>query len=103
MENKKYPVIFLAIFLTASIPGATFAYGVGTHQGITQTTLKAYEKLHGDLFSFYDPINNRGLTRYSAKFQSSKYWAQDTEAQGDYNCIGSWVCVGDSITFNDKL
>lgn len=119
-------VITVALSLIASMPEAVFAYSRDTHMGITQAIVHSYEQLHGDTFSsgeeqavikgssdeddssrplqhFYDPVNNRGLSKLFQEFESSKYWSQDTEAQGNYSCIGSVLCTGDSIGYNDKL
>ncbi len=121
MENIR--VIILVLASTALLPGAVFAYERDTHMGLTEATVRAYEEERGDVFGeleakamiqgsydedddwrfmrhFYDPINNRGLL---GQFISSKIWAQDTEGQGNYNCVNSWLCNGKHIGYNDKF
>src|SRR3989344_2040742 len=107
MENLR--ALTLVVILAALYPGAAIAYSRETHKGLTDVTLRTYEELRGNTFTsqektaliqgswdedddwrfmrhFYDPINNRGLF---GDYLASKYWAQDTEGQGSYNCYSA--------------
>ncbi len=120
MENTRTLILF-ALFAVL-LPGAAFAYGRGTHEGITEATVRTYETWKGEVFSsseeekiirgssaeddgtrplqhFYDPINNRGL-KVGFEWMSSKYWSQDTEAQANYCDYG--VCQK-RLGYDDKL
>ncbi len=112
METRRVVVLTLLVFTT---PAGVNAYAVPTHRGLSEVTIKAYERLHGDAFSdaesalvirgageedahpryanhFYDPINGRGLSGwYGAPISfithPSKQWAQDTIAQAQFMCL----------------
>ena len=121
MENPR--TLALVVALAVLYPGAVFAYGRDTHKGLADATLQAYEQLRGTTFSaeekaaliqgtwdedddwrfmrhFYDPVNNKGLF---GEYVASKYWAQDTEGQGNYNCFTAWLCNGDHIKYSDAF
>lgn len=112
MENRGVAILTL---LALTTPGVVSAYAVPTHRGITEVTVEAYERIHGDLFTdieaarvvrgadeedadpryanhFYDPINGRGLSRwYRAPIgiftYPSKQWAQDPIVQAQFMCV----------------
>ena len=106
-------------------PFSVLAYKTNTHEALTHATIQAYERLHSGTFvslheqevvngssgedassrpiyHFYDPINRRGLSVWT-EFEASKYWAQDTQAQGNYNCWGVIVCFGSHLGYDDKF
>ena len=110
MENTR-ALILKSLILLAGImsPFFAWAYETNTHEALARATVEAYGQLHSGTFvsmfdreivrgssgedfgsrptnHFYDPVNNRGLTVWRGEFESSKQWARDTEAQGNYNC-----------------
>ncbi len=130
MENSRTSVaqltIGLSLICVSSLPHFAFAYARDTHKGLTEATAKAYEQTRGDIFSnteqarmmqgswdeddnwrfmrhFFDPVNNRGLTLAGSEYISSKIWAQDTEGQGNYNCLNAWLCAGKHIGYSDAF
>src|SRR3989344_3066410 len=126
MENTR-ALILKSLILLAGImsPFFAWAYETNTHEALARATVEAYGQLHSGTFvsmfdreivrgssgedfgsrptnHFYDPVNNRGLTVWRGEFESSKQWARDTEAQGNYNCWGTIICFGTHVGYNDK-
>lgn len=125
MENTRVVVVCVFLIAAAATPQFAFSYSRETHKGLTEAVIRAYENMRGDTFGaeeevrmvqgssdeddeirflrhFYDPTKNEGLF---GRFLASKYWAQDTLAQGNYRCLGfsEKLCVGSRIEFHDKL
>lgn len=113
--------LILALLLVALTPHLALAYAISTHQGLTEQTVRAYEKWQGDAFDpaateailrgsaeeddgarplnhFFDPVHNRGLTEVKELGLPSPRWALDTEVQGNF-CIG--LCLGTTIGRDD--
>lgn len=119
MENKR--ILIALIFFYVAVPSVLFAYGVETHKAISDSIIKTYEDKNGDTFTayetqliingsaeedngtrplqhFFDPLNDRGLSVLKT-WLSSRIWAQDTEAQGNY-C--DWGICSKRIGYSDK-
>lgn len=124
MENSRAAIITVQFIIAATIfsPVEAGAYSRNTHKGISEAVVKAFESRFGDKLSnaekvaivegswdedddwrfmrhFYDPVNNEGLF---GQYESSKYWAQNTEAQANYECVGAWICYGEKVAYTEK-